>query len=120
MNTLLPPEPLSKRRSSTVIIVVCLALLVVVASGLLAVRSIVRTGITKVPDDLFGDQYLKTAVALVELHKVRSGKYPDSLSNIRYIGQLTPLRGRASVTIQMRIGRNITSRLNEVGSASRT
>jgi hypothetical protein len=91
MNTLLPPEPLSKRRSSTVIIAVCLALLVVVASGLLAIRSIVKTGITKVPDDLFGDQHLKTAVALIELHKVRYGKYPDSLSNLRYIGQWDPI-----------------------------
>jgi hypothetical protein len=91
MHKLLPPEPLSQRRSSTVIIVVCLAFFVLVASGLLAVRSIIKTGITKGPDNLFGDQHLKTAVSLIELHKLRYGKYPDSLSNLRFTGQWDPI-----------------------------
>ena len=38
------------------------------------------------PDVQFGDQHLKTAVALVELHKVRYGRYPDSLSDLRFTG----------------------------------
>jgi hypothetical protein len=41
----------------------------------------------KGPDNMFGDQHLKTAVALIELHKVRYGKYPDSLRDLRFTGQ---------------------------------
>ena len=40
----------------------------------------------KALDNKFGDQPLKTAVALVELHKVRYGKYPDSLSDLKFTG----------------------------------
>src|ERR1700677_3082176 len=94
MHTLLPPEPVSKRRSSTVIIVVCATILALIVGSGLAVRLIGKTGITKETDNLFGDQELKTAVALIELHKVRYGRYPDSLSNLKFAGQwdLTELR----------------------------
>jgi hypothetical protein len=40
-----------------------------------AVRSIIRSGIANGPDNIFGDQHLKTAVALIKLHKVRLGRY---------------------------------------------
>jgi hypothetical protein len=36
---------------------------------------------------MFGDQHLKTAVALIELHKVRYGKYPDTLRDLKFTGQ---------------------------------
>jgi hypothetical protein len=36
---------------------------------------------------MFGDQHLKTTVALIELHKVRYGKYPDSLSDLKFTGE---------------------------------
>jgi len=36
---------------------------------------------------MFGDQNLKTAVALIELHKVRFGRYPSSLQDLRFTGQ---------------------------------
>lgn len=36
---------------------------------------------------MFGDQNLKTAVALIELHKVRYGKYPGSLNDLKFTGQ---------------------------------
>jgi hypothetical protein len=36
---------------------------------------------------MFGDQHLKTSVALIELHKTRYGKYPTSLSELKFIGQ---------------------------------
>jgi hypothetical protein len=55
--------------------------------GFWAVRSIIASGITKGPDNLFGDQNLKTAVALIELHKVRYGKYPDSMRDLKFTGQ---------------------------------
>jgi len=38
-------------------------------------------------DQQFGDQNLKTAVALIELHKVRNGRYPADLSKLSYTGQ---------------------------------
>ena len=37
-------------------------------------------------DAQFGDQHFKTAIALIELHKVRFGTYPDSLSELRFLG----------------------------------
>lgn len=37
-------------------------------------------------DQMFGDQHFKTAIALVELHKVRFGEYPQSLSELKYTG----------------------------------
>lgn len=36
---------------------------------------------------MFGDQHLKTTVALLELHKVRYGKYPASLRDLTFTGQ---------------------------------
>jgi len=53
----------------------------------LVLRSILASGITSGPDNLFGDQNLKTTVALIELHKVRYGKYPDTLRDIKFTGQ---------------------------------
>ena len=50
-----------------------------------------QAGITSAPDNLFGDQHLKTAVALIELHKVRYGSYPASLSDLKFIGQWDPI-----------------------------
>jgi len=34
----------------------------------------------------FGDQAIKTALALIELHKVRYGTYPDTLRDLRFLG----------------------------------
>lgn len=42
--------------------------------------------IPKDANDKFGDQHFKTAVALIELHKVRYGQYPDSLSDLKFVG----------------------------------
>lgn len=50
-----------------------------------------RSGFHKGPDHHFGDQHLKTTVALVELHHVRHGKYPASLSELEYLGGWDPL-----------------------------
>src|ERR1700759_2057072 len=61
--------------------------LILLLVGYLGFRSIVASGITKGPDAMFGDQHLKTAVALVELHKTRYGKYPDSLRDLKFTGQ---------------------------------
>lgn len=34
----------------------------------------------------FDDQHFKTAIALIELHHVREGNYPESLQQLKYIG----------------------------------
>jgi hypothetical protein len=84
MDVLPPPKPRRKRRSAQFIVLVIIAVL----GGVLAVRAIIiASGITKWPDSQFGDQHLKTAVALIELHKVRFGKYPGSLSDLKFTGQ---------------------------------
>jgi hypothetical protein len=41
---------------------------------------------TTVFDNKFGDQHLKTTVALLELYKVRHGRYPDRLSDLDFVG----------------------------------
>jgi len=37
-------------------------------------------------DQQFGDQHFKTAIALIELHKVRVGEYPNNLSELKFTG----------------------------------
>lgn len=49
-----------------------------------------RTGLcayTTVPDNLFGDQNLKTTVALLELYRARHGRYPNRLSDLDFVGE---------------------------------
>ena len=43
--------------------------------------------VTKQADAQFGDQNFKSAIALIELHKVRFGSYPDQLSDLKFTGQ---------------------------------
>ena len=46
-------------------------------------------GCGKINEDFnrqFGDQHFKTAIALIELHKIRYGQYPGSLSDLKYTG----------------------------------
>lgn len=38
-------------------------------------------------DEQFGDQNFKSAIALIELHKVRFGTYPEQLSDLQFTGQ---------------------------------
>lgn len=38
-------------------------------------------------DAKFGDQHLKTTVALLELHRVRTGEYPHGLKELKYTGE---------------------------------
>ena len=42
-------------------------------------------------DRKFGDQAFKTTIALVELHKVRFGQYPEKLTDIRFAGDWDPI-----------------------------
>ncbi len=56
-------------------------------AGFLAIYFFSTSGATKGFDNMFGDQHLKTAVALIELHKVRYGRYPGSFRDLKFIGQ---------------------------------
>ena len=38
-------------------------------------------------DQQFGDQHFKTSLALIELHKVRFGEYPNSLKDLKFVGE---------------------------------
>ena len=38
-------------------------------------------------DQKFGDQHFKTSIALIEIHKVRFGEYPNSLSELKFTGE---------------------------------
>ena len=49
--------------------------------------AVFRSGFWRGPDAQFGDQHLKTAVALIELHKVRHGQYPASLDDLMFVGE---------------------------------
>src|SRR5712692_8165646 len=46
-----------------------------------------KSGVTRPFDNMFGDQHLRSAVALVELHKVRYGRYPKTLHDLRFLGE---------------------------------
>jgi hypothetical protein len=60
---------LKRRRGLLIAGSVSGCVLILFLIGYSAVRSIMASGITKGPDAMFGDQHLKTAVALIELHK---------------------------------------------------
>ena len=47
---------------------------------------IYESGFWRGPDAKFGDQHLKTSVALLELHKSRNGRYPRSLRDLKFLG----------------------------------
>jgi hypothetical protein len=82
-----PPLPETKSRSGLwAFLVVCAVLGTLLIGGIIAYHSIIASGITRGFDNKFGDQHLKTAVALIELHKVRFGRYPDSLRDLKFTG----------------------------------
>lgn len=37
-------------------------------------------------DAKFGDQHFKTAISLIELHKIRTGAYPAALADLKFTG----------------------------------
>ncbi len=37
-------------------------------------------------DNKFGDQHMKTSVALLELYKNRHGRYPDRIADLDFVG----------------------------------
>ena len=43
-------------------------------------------GLQQQADSQFGDQKFKSAIALIELHRVRFGRYPNDLSELKFTG----------------------------------
>ncbi|MGB8356108.1 MAG: hypothetical protein WCD79_19580 [Chthoniobacteraceae bacterium] len=87
MNT---PPPLPQKAGSKnkrLFLIIALAVVVVAAAGYFVIHSILASGITSGLDNQFGDQHLKTAVALIELHKTRYGKYPATLQELTFTGE---------------------------------
>jgi hypothetical protein len=81
------PPPLHRRWSKVWLAVLVGVPLLLVAAAVVAVVLVARSGATSPIDNMFGDQHLKTVVALVELHKVRYGEYPRALSDLRFTGK---------------------------------
>lgn len=68
-----------------------LVLVLVVCAGVLGVGSFLFYFAANSPgaratDNMFGDQHLKTAVASLELYKLRHGSYPGRLDDIDFMG----------------------------------
>jgi hypothetical protein len=84
----LPTEPRRSSKSAAKIIVTILVCAVLLGGiGIfLVIHYVTASGITRPLDNMFGDQFFKTTVALIELHKVRYGKYPQSLRELRFTG----------------------------------
>jgi hypothetical protein len=84
-----PPRgsPSGNARAWKIILAIVCSGVVLVAVGVFAIVHYVgASGITRPLDNMFGDQFFKTTVALIELHKVRYGKYPQSLNELRFTG----------------------------------
>lgn len=58
----------------------------IVLAGVFLAR-LAGSGWSTGPDEMFGDQHLKTTVALVELHERRYGRYPETLEDLRFTGE---------------------------------
>src|SRR5215212_9836272 len=53
-----------------------------------SVASFIRADPTEGLDRKFGNQHLKTTAALIELHKVRDGQYPETLRRSEVHGRM--------------------------------
>src|ERR1039457_7637454 len=75
-----PSEPRTSSRRAAKIFITIVCSVVVLGAGcvFLIIHYVTVSGLTRSTDNQFGDQHLKTTVALLELHKVRYGRYPRS------------------------------------------
>jgi hypothetical protein len=77
------------KRSQVVVLCTCLA------AGILTIAllgwRLYQSNFWRGPDAQFGDQHLKTTVALVELHKIRYSRYPIRLDELKFLGDWDPI-----------------------------
>ncbi|WP_343747407.1 hypothetical protein [Fluviicola sp.] len=65
------------------------SLLAIILLSVVTLSSCNMKGFKKLEEEsnkAFGDQHFKTAISLIELHKVRTGSYPESLDSLKYLG----------------------------------
>lgn len=58
----------------------------VIAIALALAAMLSACDLQKQADAKFGDQHFKTVISLIELHKVRSGAYPETLADLKFTG----------------------------------
>ncbi|MFG6415445.1 hypothetical protein ACG02S_16230 [Roseateles sp. DC23W] len=56
------------------------------SAALFLAIALVGCDFQKEADAKFGDQHFKTAISLIELHKVRHGSYPATLDDLQFKG----------------------------------
>ena len=86
-----PPLPSESSRSGRraaklIIIGICSVVLIGAACIGAVVHYVSTSGITRPFDNMFGDQHLKTTISLLELHRLRYGRYPQSLKELGFLG----------------------------------
>ena len=59
---------------------------VLIFTLILMMSSCFPDGFKEQANQKFGDQHFKTAISLIELHKIREGEYPRILDSLQYIG----------------------------------
>jgi hypothetical protein len=79
---------MTAKKVTIILIVFGVALLIAASSVAIAIY---RSGFWHGLDAKFGDQHLKTSVALIELHKIRTRTYPKFLRDLKYIGDWDPI-----------------------------
>lgn len=84
-----PPDPRrDAKRAAKIFFAILFGLVILGGTGIFLIfHYVTASGITRPLDNQFGDQHLKTTVALLELHKVRYGRYPKSLRELHFVGQ---------------------------------
>ncbi len=60
--------------------------LLLVTSTIFSLHSCVLDNLRDKANEKFGDQHFKTAIALIELHKIREGAYPETLDSLKFVG----------------------------------
>jgi hypothetical protein len=61
--------------------------LILVISTITGLNSCVLDNLRDKANEQFGDQHFKTAIALIELHKIREGTYPETLDSLKFAGE---------------------------------
>ena len=74
------------KKKLLIAVAVVASLLVMVGFVAMTAKQVLDMGFHRGPDAMFGEQHLVTTVAHVELHKLRNGRYPDSLQDLEHTG----------------------------------
>ena len=100
-----------KRRVRNLLVIGGLLVVMATVGVVFAIRAILSSGITSGLDNTFGDQHLKTAVALIELHKIRYGHYPRDFSELKFVGEWDNI---ALSRVSYRVNSDLTAYFVEV------